>query len=726
MTSVDVSNLHTNWDRWSPEETQKLKAMRLLLKDKLENRRQLPDVVGDRRLLRFLRGHGNDVTKACKMFTDFLQWRDDNLVDEVRDDILFGGKSSPMEFPHGQKILELVPQIVIAHNLYDKTEHPISLELFGFSPDVVLKSVKKEEYITFMIYMLEYKVLVLEQLSHQKELDILSYDNFEKINDNHIHLDENISHISTIPMSKSQNSASPYGVILSCLSIRDFKGFGMSNLGSDGQTVMKWALEIAMSNYPELQYRCHMINVPWFFSTIWFVIKPLLDANIISKLIISNANDSMSNLTKDVNLQNIPARVGGLNDEYNTPFTFDLSKNGPFYYDDFPYINSSSIMDTINLTRRLSSRISLSAASGEMNTRAILPLIHNHNVNKSKSASFSIIRRSTSDGVHLNNEKYIIPENNDEINNNNDMNNNINNNCEQNEDENISVLTNTTITQNQFFENNDSNNNLNNPKRKRITMKNIYRLFGINNKNNIKTSLDRHQSTLSASEISNNYEPPMVRKKFNSNIENQLFGADNISEDSKNNDVENYISNNNNEIKTEIMEEVQNNSDIIQINDTAFDENNLLAASDFDNGSYTQLMVNYQASIIPKTYDENRIIIDNIQTNPISNVAGDDELLNNIQSIESNNNNNNYYYYNNNNNNIDTIATDTLSPIIMPAEPQQGENIQSYLQRRTPATTPRTSITSADYRLHTRVDPREKNCFVFCGISTENWLCIFD
>jgi hypothetical protein len=46
-----------------------------------------PDVVGDRRLLRFLRGHSLNVENACAMFRKFLKFREEYKVDEVRDRI---------------------------------------------------------------------------------------------------------------------------------------------------------------------------------------------------------------------------------------------------------------------------------------------------------------------------------------------------------------------------------------------------------------------------------------------------------------------------------------------------------------------------------------------------------------------------------------------------------------------------------------------------------------
>lgn len=73
--------------RWSEEEEQKLLQMRTILDSVLKDIPQCPDVVGDRRLLRFLRGHNMDVAKAAHMFRNFIEYRKKHNVDEIRDRI---------------------------------------------------------------------------------------------------------------------------------------------------------------------------------------------------------------------------------------------------------------------------------------------------------------------------------------------------------------------------------------------------------------------------------------------------------------------------------------------------------------------------------------------------------------------------------------------------------------------------------------------------------------
>jgi hypothetical protein len=78
-------------------------------------------------MLRFLRRKQNNVKEAAKMFSAFLKWRDANNVDDIRNQILYGGVDSPYKFPNGRKIIELAPQIVISPKAQDKQGQPLGM-----------------------------------------------------------------------------------------------------------------------------------------------------------------------------------------------------------------------------------------------------------------------------------------------------------------------------------------------------------------------------------------------------------------------------------------------------------------------------------------------------------------------------------------------------------------------------------------------------------------------
>jgi hypothetical protein len=134
--------------QWTKKEADGLVEMRRILSDQLAACPQHPDgeldlaysrcfqvydllcmfpVIGDRRMLRFLRRKQNNVKEAAKMFSAFLKWRDVNNVDDIRNQILYGGVDTPYKFPNGRKIIELAPQIVISPNAQDKQGQPLGM-----------------------------------------------------------------------------------------------------------------------------------------------------------------------------------------------------------------------------------------------------------------------------------------------------------------------------------------------------------------------------------------------------------------------------------------------------------------------------------------------------------------------------------------------------------------------------------------------------------------------
>jgi len=113
------------------------------------------------------------VAEATKQYIDFLKWRKANNVDNIRQEILYGGINSPLLFPYGKRILDLAPQIVLSAHARDKLGQPMAMEMYSFSPASLFKQVTLKEYMTFLTYALEYRALVMEQLSHEAEQQYL-------------------------------------------------------------------------------------------------------------------------------------------------------------------------------------------------------------------------------------------------------------------------------------------------------------------------------------------------------------------------------------------------------------------------------------------------------------------------------------------------------------------------------------------------------------------------
>eukprot|EP01031_Cornospumella_fuschlensis_P036109 gene36109-43787_t len=155
--------------RWSAKETELISIVRERLRPHFAESAPYPEVTGDRKIVRFLRGHEYNVDKVCDLFVKFLKWRKDNKVDEIRDNIVMHGCNHPSKFPKGALINTLIPQIVLDHQVQDNQGCPLCVETYSFSPTEVMEQISIEDYVLYMMYTLEYRSIVLEQISENRE-----------------------------------------------------------------------------------------------------------------------------------------------------------------------------------------------------------------------------------------------------------------------------------------------------------------------------------------------------------------------------------------------------------------------------------------------------------------------------------------------------------------------------------------------------------------------------
>ena len=153
--------------KWTEVETNLWKVVRGKLKAKLADRPQYPEAIGDRKLIRFIRGHEDDIERVCRKVENYLDWRTENKVDEIRRNIVEGGINSVAKFPHAMKILKLAPALVYDAKAVSLTGEPVIAE--GMIPVEMWETVSLEEYMLFRLYCLEFLSLVLEQISRDME-----------------------------------------------------------------------------------------------------------------------------------------------------------------------------------------------------------------------------------------------------------------------------------------------------------------------------------------------------------------------------------------------------------------------------------------------------------------------------------------------------------------------------------------------------------------------------
>jgi hypothetical protein len=287
--------------RWSDQDTKAIAELRDKIgTDRLKSIPQFPEVVGDRKLLRFLRGHDYNISKVTELYINFLDWRQANNVDEIRQQIVHGGINHPSLFPNGKKILQLIPQIVLAHEVNDYFGCPLIIDQYCFSPSEVLEEITIEEYINFTIYSLEYRSIILEQLSEEVERKKLQE-------------------------YKLQDTT--YGTLVYSCVIRDLKGVGFEHLGLKGREIISAVIQVASNNYPELMRRCFIINAPFIFTGVWYFIQGLLAAKSVQKIMVLGA-EYTSFIEPEIPKESLPEFLGGgAGIIGQKPFYFDTNDN---------------------------------------------------------------------------------------------------------------------------------------------------------------------------------------------------------------------------------------------------------------------------------------------------------------------------------------------------------------------------------------------------------------
>jgi len=191
--------------RWDSREQSCINIVRERLGDQFAASPSYPEVIGDRKIIRYLRGHDYNIDKVCTLMSKFLNWRKESNVNEIRKQIVEEGCDHPLKFPKGEIIIKHIPQLVIAPDAFDRVGSPIVVEQYNFSPSEAIKHFSIADYVLYVTYCLEYRAIILEQLSEEREqayLQSLTEEQQKSLNTSHC----------TLP---------PYGVVATTCIIRD-------------------------------------------------------------------------------------------------------------------------------------------------------------------------------------------------------------------------------------------------------------------------------------------------------------------------------------------------------------------------------------------------------------------------------------------------------------------------------------------------------------------------
>lgn len=227
-----------------------------ILQDKLvENY----DVYDDLYILRFLRARKFDLEKTMIMFKNFLNWRKEKNVDDIRENWVF------------TEMFEVKKYYPHSYHKTDKTGRPIYIEMLSELKYNELFKVTTEERMT-NYYIKEYERLMWYRFP-------------------------------------ACSAAMKRPVEQSC-TILDVKGIGITSLIGKTREFLKIASAIGQDYYPEMLGSMFLLNASFFFRAVWALAKTFIDEKTAKKINLLST-DYAKTLLEYIEPQNLPAIIGG-------------------------------------------------------------------------------------------------------------------------------------------------------------------------------------------------------------------------------------------------------------------------------------------------------------------------------------------------------------------------------------------------------------------------------
>jgi len=212
----------------------------------------------DSYLLRFLRARKFDLKNTMAMWINFIKWRKENNVDDIKNFVFAEIEEVKQFYPHG-------------YFKTDKQGRPVYIERLGLLKlQQLFKCTTEDRYIKYFIQQNERLVTEI--------FPACSKAAGKKIDQRIFIID--IKGGSTKIMSKQ---------------VYDFIKT-MNSVGSD--------------NYPEILGKMFIVNAPLLFSGIWAMIKPWLDEKTKSKITILGSQYD-TQLQEYIDPENLPDFLGG-------------------------------------------------------------------------------------------------------------------------------------------------------------------------------------------------------------------------------------------------------------------------------------------------------------------------------------------------------------------------------------------------------------------------------
>ena len=209
-------------------------------------------------LYRFLRARKYDLEKSTEMFSNYIQWREKEKVDEI---------CKSFTFSEAQKLTEIYPQF------YHKTDK-------------------------------EGRTIYIEQLKNLDVSKVMAITTQERLLSKHIREYEKFTKYRLAACSAKMGKNIENG-----FTIIDLKGVPLSQF-NQVRKMLGSLSAIASDYYPETLGKMFVINAPTLFTAVWSIVKNMLDEHTVSKIHILGSNYKQQ-LLAHVDAANLPKFYGG-------------------------------------------------------------------------------------------------------------------------------------------------------------------------------------------------------------------------------------------------------------------------------------------------------------------------------------------------------------------------------------------------------------------------------
>ncbi|ORM41563.1 Phosphatidylinositol/phosphatidylcholine transfer protein SFH2 [Babesia sp. Xinjiang] len=241
------------------EQRVRLEEIRSLYSMHISGNQELFD---DLFFVRFLRARKFDINKTSAMLNKYFSWRLEIKVDEIlRSDFSYIRDTVRQYFPHG------------FHGV-DRLGRPIYIERMGQgSCTKLLQNLSTEQLTRYYVQRYEYLTHVMmpaASMKHGKPVEQL-------------------------------------------LTLVDLRGFSISQINTKLRAFLTAMSAVTQNYYPEMLGKLLFINASTFFSALWQILSPLLDAKTLSKIsVISSKTESKAIVNELVDADQLPMFLGGI------------------------------------------------------------------------------------------------------------------------------------------------------------------------------------------------------------------------------------------------------------------------------------------------------------------------------------------------------------------------------------------------------------------------------